>query len=46
MTPGLLNRAGDLHAPQLFFWGGLDKHIGPEQTQAVAELCAKPASLL
>jgi carboxymethylenebutenolidase len=37
MGPGLLSRAGDLHAPQLLFWGGLDKHIGPEQTQAVAE---------
>ncbi len=37
MGPGLLNRASDLHAPQLLFWGGLDKHIGPEQTQAVAD---------
>jgi carboxymethylenebutenolidase len=35
--PGLLGRAGDLHAPQLLFWGGLDKHIGPEQTHAVTE---------
>ena len=35
--PGLLTRAGDLHAPQLLFWGGLDKHIGPEQTRAVTE---------
>lgn len=35
MTPGLLARAGDLHAPQLFYWGGLDKHIGAEQRQAV-----------
>ena len=35
--PGLLGRAGDLHAPQLLFWGGLDKHIGPEQTGAVTE---------
>jgi carboxymethylenebutenolidase len=37
MGPGLLSRSGDLHGPQLFFWGGLDKHIGPEQRQAVAE---------
>ena len=36
MGPGLLSRAAHLHAPQLLFWGGLDKHIGPEQTQAVA----------
>ena len=41
MTPGLLSRAGDLHAPQLLFWGGLDKHIGPEQTQAVTEALRK-----
>ena len=41
MGPGLLDRTGDLHAPQLLFWGGLDKHIGPEQTQAVAEALRK-----
>jgi carboxymethylenebutenolidase len=41
MTPGLLNRARDLHAPQLLFWGGLDKHIGPEQRQAVVEALGK-----
>jgi carboxymethylenebutenolidase len=41
MGPGLLSRARDLHASQLFFWGGLDKHIGPEQTQAVAEALRK-----
>ena len=37
MVPGLLHRAADLHAPQLLFWGGLDKHIGPEQRQAVTD---------
>jgi carboxymethylenebutenolidase len=37
MTPGLLSRAADLHGTQLLFWGGLDKHIGPEQTQAVTD---------
>jgi carboxymethylenebutenolidase len=36
-SPGLLDRAGDLHAPQMLFWGGLDKHLGPEQTRAVTE---------
>ncbi|MGA2075320.1 MAG: dienelactone hydrolase family protein [Terriglobia bacterium] len=36
-SPGLLDRAGDLHAPQMLFWGGLDKHLGPEVTRAVAE---------
>lgn len=36
-SAGLLSRAGEVHAPQLLFWGGLDKHIGPEQTLAVSE---------
>lgn len=35
--PGLLDRAKDLHAPILLFWGGLDKHIGPEQHRAVVD---------
>jgi carboxymethylenebutenolidase len=41
MGPGLLGRVGELQAPQLLFWGGLDKHIGPEQAQAVAEALRK-----
>jgi carboxymethylenebutenolidase len=32
---GLLDRLKDLRAPMLFFWGGKDSHIGPEQTLAV-----------
>jgi carboxymethylenebutenolidase len=35
--PGILGRAHELQAPMLFFWGGRDKHIGPEQSGAVAE---------
>ncbi|MGH9727359.1 MAG: dienelactone hydrolase family protein [Candidatus Acidiferrales bacterium] len=35
--PGLTDRAGQIHAPILMFWGGLDKHIGPEQREAVAK---------
>lgn len=35
--PGLLDRAGELHAPQMLLWGGLDKHIGPDQTRMVAD---------
>ncbi len=35
--PGLLSRAGDLHAPALLFWGLLDKHIGIEAPRAVAD---------
>lgn len=34
---GLLGRVKDLRAPILMFWGGLDKHIGPEQHRAVAD---------
>jgi carboxymethylenebutenolidase len=33
--PGLLGRVSQMHAPILMFWGGLDKHIGVEQRQAV-----------
>jgi carboxymethylenebutenolidase len=34
---GMLDRAERLHATMLFFWGGLDKHIPPEQRNAVIE---------
>jgi len=40
-NPGLLNRVDELHSPVLLFWGGRDKHIGPEQTGAVAEALRK-----
>jgi carboxymethylenebutenolidase len=33
--PGLLDRMSDLGAPMLFFWGGLDAHIGPDAVTAV-----------
>ena len=33
--PPLLGRAPRLSGPMLFFWGGLDHHIPPEQPQAV-----------
>ena len=32
---GLLPRAAQLHAPMLFFWGGLDTHIPSDQVQSV-----------
>ena len=35
--PPLLGRAGRLSGPMLFFWGGLDHHIGEDQRQAVAK---------
>jgi len=37
IAPALLDRAGDLQAPVLFFWGGLDKHIPSSQHRAVAD---------
>jgi len=37
IAPDLLDRASQLHAPMLFFWGGLDKHIKPEHRRAVAD---------
>lgn len=33
--PALLDRLKDLNAPTLYFWGGLDAHIGPDAVQAV-----------
>jgi carboxymethylenebutenolidase len=35
IAPDLIKRTPDLHAPMLFFWGGLDKHIPQEQIHAV-----------
>ncbi|MGA8101793.1 MAG: dienelactone hydrolase family protein [Candidatus Acidiferrales bacterium] len=34
---GLLDRTAKLRAPVLLFWGGKDKHIGPEKQNQVAE---------
>lgn len=33
--PGLTDRLKHLQAPMLFFWGGLDQHIGTDQVQEV-----------
>lgn len=35
IAPGLLDRTAKLQAPSLFIWGGMDKHIPPEQRRAV-----------
>ena len=37
IAPALLPRAANLHAPMLFFWGGLDKHIPQEQIRSVID---------
>ncbi|MGB7282383.1 MAG: dienelactone hydrolase family protein [Candidatus Acidiferrum sp.] len=36
-NPGLLGRISGIRAPLLFFWGGRDKHIPPEQVRAVTD---------
>jgi len=44
-TNTLADRAKDLHAPHLFFWGGLDTHIPTEQRAeviAAVEAAGKP----
>jgi carboxymethylenebutenolidase len=41
IAPALLPRVAHLHAPILFFWGGLDKHIGPDQTRAIVDECQR-----
>jgi len=33
--PDLLGRLKELNAPTMYFWGGLDAHIGPDAVQAV-----------
>lgn len=35
--PSLLPLAPRMNAPILFFWGGLDKHIPPEQTRPIED---------
>ena len=35
--PSLLDKAADLHAPILLFWGGRDTHIGPAQVRATED---------
>ncbi len=35
MFPSLIDRIKDIGAPMLFFWGGLDQHIGPDAVKAV-----------
>jgi carboxymethylenebutenolidase len=37
IAPDYLSAAETQKAPILFFWGGLDKHIGPDQQRAVAD---------
>jgi carboxymethylenebutenolidase len=39
IAPALLPKIPLLNAPILFCWGGKDKHIGKDQTQAIAEAC-------
>ncbi len=35
--PAIADRLHEIHAPQLMFWGGLDKHITPDQVDTVVK---------
>ena len=37
IAPSLLPRVPQIHAPMLFFWGGLDSHIPPDQIRSVID---------
>ena len=37
IAPALLPHAANLHAPMVFFWGGLDKHIPQDQIRSVID---------
>ncbi|MGA8038272.1 MAG: dienelactone hydrolase family protein [Candidatus Acidiferrales bacterium] len=39
IAPALLGEIPNLHATMLFFWGGLDKHIGKDQIRSVIDAC-------
>jgi carboxymethylenebutenolidase len=38
--PGLLDRLDRVTCPLLFFWGGLDQHLGPEMVRVVEDALA------
>jgi carboxymethylenebutenolidase len=40
-TAEIADMAKDLHGPQLFFWGGLDKHITQEQIDTIINAVKK-----
>lgn len=45
IAPDVMKRAPELHAPMLFFWGGLDKHITKETIASIIQemdAAAKP----
>ena len=37
IAPALLPRVPQIHGPMLFFWGGLDAHIPPDQIRSVID---------
>jgi carboxymethylenebutenolidase len=39
IAPSLLSEVPNLHATMLFFWGGLDKHIGQDQIRPLMDTC-------
>jgi carboxymethylenebutenolidase len=45
VPPDVAEIAREQHGPVLFFWGGLDKHLGPEQRNAVTGAMAQAGKL-
>jgi carboxymethylenebutenolidase len=39
ISPALLGEVPNLKATMLYFWGGLDKHIGQEQIRSLVDAC-------
>lgn len=39
IAPALIPEVPHLHSTMLFFWGGLDKHIGQDQIRPLMEAC-------
>jgi carboxymethylenebutenolidase len=39
ISPALLGEVSKLQSPVLFFWGGLDKHIGQDQIRPLIDAC-------
>ncbi|HWF43817.1 MAG TPA: dienelactone hydrolase family protein [Candidatus Kapabacteria bacterium] len=45
VPPNVADVAREQHGPVLFFWGGLDKHLGPEQRNAVTDAMTQAGKL-
>jgi carboxymethylenebutenolidase len=41
IAPSLLAHVAELHSPILFFWGGLDQHIGQDRIREIVDECKR-----